>query len=121
MSILSMSKTLMKSLFHGPYTKQYPKVKKEAYERTRGKIDINLPDCIFCGICQRRCPAGAIKVDKGESSWSIQRMQCIQCNYCVESCPKKCLSMNNAYTEPSFELVKDEYTNARVSDHKENH
>jgi len=121
MSVLRMTKTLIKSLFHGPYTVQYPLVKKDSFERTRGNIGIQISDCIFCGLCERRCPTGAIKVDKPNSSWSIKRMTCIQCNYCTEVCPKKCLHMNTEYTDPSLETVKDEYTNARVSDHEENH
>ncbi len=120
MSILSMSKTLFKSLIHGPYTVQYPINKKENYDRTRGRIEITVSDCIFCGLCQRRCPTGAISVDKANASWSIERLQCIQCNYCGEVCPKKCLKMNNEYTTPSFGNVRDEYTNARVSDNTEN-
>ena len=109
MSILSMSKTLFKNLFHGPYTVLYPIKQKEKFDRTRGKVKIAIDDCIFCGICQRRCPTGAIQVDKSKASWTIERLQCIQCNYCNEVCPKKCLSMDNQYTAPSKGNVKDEY------------
>lgn len=109
MSILKMSKTLFKNLFHGPYTVQYPIKQKDKYERTRGKIAIDIDDCIFCGMCERRCPTGAIKVEKGKASWSIERLQCIQCNYCNEVCPKKCLKMDNQYTEPSHGNVRDEF------------
>jgi len=120
MSILSMTKTLFKSIIHGPYTVLYPIKKKETYERTRGKIEINIDDCIYCGMCERRCPAGAIKVDRANKSWAIDRFRCIQCNYCAEGCPKKCLKMNAHYTDPASANVRDEYTNARVSDNKEN-
>lgn len=109
MSLLSMSKTLFKNLFHGPYTVLYPIKQKEKYERTRGRVDIDIDSCIFCGICQKRCPTGAIKVDKSNTTWSIERLQCIQCQYCNEVCPKKCLSMGNQYTSPSNGSVKDEY------------
>lgn len=112
MSILSMTKTLFKSLLHGPYTAMYPIKKKETFERTRGKIDINIPDCVYCGMCQRRCPTGAITVDRVGKKWSIQRLQCIQCGYCVEGCPKKCLTMDNEYIPPCFHKDRDEYTNA---------
>jgi len=120
MSILSMTKTLFKSILHGPYTELYPIKKKENFELTRGKIEITISDCIFCGLCERRCPTGAIKVEKAKSSWSIERLQCIQCNYCNEVCPKKCLRMDNQYTVPSFEKVRDEYSNARIPDNTEN-
>jgi len=117
MSFLSITKTLFKSLVHGPYTVLE---KKENFERTRGNIGIEISNCIFCGLCERRCPTGAIKVEKANSSWSIDRLKCIQCNYCNEVCPKKCLHMNSQYTAPSFDNVRDEYTNARVSDNTEN-
>lgn len=109
MSLLRMSKTLFKNLIHGPYTVPYPVKQKEKYERTRGKIAISIDDCILCGLCMRRCPAGAIQVEKVKNSWSIERMKCIQCNYCTEVCPKKCLKMENQYTEPSYDTVRDEY------------
>ncbi|MFU0826206.1 MAG: NAD(P)H-quinone oxidoreductase subunit I [Lachnoclostridium sp.] len=120
MSILSMSKTLFKSLIHGSYTVLYPKKQKKNYERTRGRVEIDISKCIYCGLCQRRCPTGAIKVDKAAATWSIDRLKCIQCNYCNEVCPKKCLSMDNEYTKPSYGGVRDDYTNARVSDNQEN-
>jgi formate hydrogenlyase subunit 6/NADH:ubiquinone oxidoreductase subunit I len=113
-----MSKTLFKSIVHGPYTELYPIKKKESFERTRGSINNNIDDCIFCGICEKRCPTGAIKVEKAKTSWSIERQQCIQCAYCTEVCPKKCLKMENKYTEPSYKKSRDEY--ARIPDNKEN-
>ena len=121
MSILGMTKTLIKSLFHGPYTGLYPIEKKQTFENTRGQIENNISECIYCGICERRCPTGAIKVEKANSSWSIQRLSCIACNYCTEVCPKKCLTMNNQYYAPSFSSVKDEYRDARVPDNKTDH
>jgi len=120
MSIFSITKTLFKSILHGPYTVLYPINKKESFERTRGSIDIDISSCIFCGICQRRCPTGAIQVEKQNTLWSIERLKCIQCGYCVEVCPKKCLNMNNQYSAPSFGNVKDEFINARVSDNQAN-
>lgn len=109
MSILRMSKTLFKNLIHGPYTVPYPVKQKEKFDRTRGKIMVDMDSCILCGMCQRRCPTGAINVEKAKSAWSINRLKCIQCNYCGEVCPKKCLKMDNNYTQPSYGSVKDEY------------
>lgn len=116
MSILSMTKTLFKSFVHGPYTQLYPIKPRENFERTRGSIENDIEACIFCGLCVRRCPTSALKIEKAEKLWSIERMQCIQCGYCVEVCPKKCLHMRNEYTTPDTIKVKDEYVDARVSD-----
>lgn len=109
MSFFSMTKTLFRNLFHGPYTTQYPLRPKENFERTRGKIEIDIDNCIFCSMCERRCPTGAIKVRKPDSAWSIERFSCIQCSYCVEVCPKKCLKMDNQYTAPAHEKARDEF------------
>ena len=79
MSYFSMSKILLKNLLHGPYTVPYPVKQKESFKHTRGKIEIEIDKCIFCGLCERRCPTGAIKVEKANSKWSIERFQCIQC------------------------------------------
>ncbi len=120
MSILSITKTLFKSMVHGPYTVKYPVVQKAKFERTRGSIDNDIEACIFCGMCERRCPCGAIKVERAEKKWSIERMQCVQCGYCVEVCPKKCLDMNNQYTAPAGKKIRDELVDARVSDNEKN-
>ncbi|WP_243158063.1 4Fe-4S dicluster domain-containing protein [Aminipila terrae] len=116
MSLLSMTKTLIKSILHGPYTDLYPVKPRENFERTRGSIGIDIESCVFCGICEKRCPTGAIKTVRNDKSWSIERMNCIQCGYCVDVCPKKCLQMKNEYTTPDLKKVKDEYVDARVSD-----
>ena len=117
MSILRMTKTLFKSIIHGPYTEAYPVKPRDNYERTRGSIENDIENCIFCGMCVRRCPTSALQINKSEKQWSIERMQCIQCSYCVDVCPKKCLYMKNQYTAPAIKRVKDDYVDARVSDH----
>ena len=112
MSLFSMSKLLIKSLFRGPSTGKYPNEPKVNYSKTRGKIDIEISECIFCGMCQRRCPANAIEVDREQTKWTIDRFRCVQCGYCVEVCPKKCLSMNTQYAAPASEKSKDVFTRA---------
>ena len=112
MSIMSFSKNALKNLNSRPATLMYPYKKRVFYKRTRGHIEIGIQDCIFCSICAKRCPTGAIKVEKPAKQWEIDRMKCVQCNYCVESCPKKCLSMKNEYTEPSLQKSTDVFTGA---------
>jgi len=95
-----MLKIVLNNLFKKPATRNYPVTKREFFPATRGKILINQEQCIYCGLCQRRCPAGAIQVNRNEKSWCLDPLRCVTCNFCVEVCPKKCLLMDNHYTDP---------------------
>lgn len=99
--MLDFIPVVLKNLFSKPATRNYPAEKCHLYENERGHIKIDIDKCIFCGMCSRKCPAEAIKVDRGERTWSIDRFRCVVCSSCVESCPKKCLSMEPEYTPPT--------------------
>ena len=103
----TFTKTVMKNLFSKPATTAYPFEQREYPERTRGHVEINIDDCIMCGMCMRSCPPGAIEVERAENTWTINRFDCIQCGYCVEKCPKKCLSIIPGYQEPGVEKFID--------------
>ena len=110
--MMNFTKIAMKNLNSHPATLMYPIKPRKFYTRTRGHIEINIHDCIFCGMCSRKCPTGAITVSRPDKSWQIDRLRCIQCNSCVENCPKKCLSMGNKYTAPSEVKTKDIFKDA---------
>ena len=101
------AKTVLKNLFSAPATISYPAKPREYPERTRGHVEVNIEDCIMCGMCMRSCPPGAIEVKRAENIWSINRFDCVQCGYCVEKCPKKCLSIIPGYQEPGPEKFVD--------------
>lgn len=107
--IMSFAGHAIKNLLHKPVTRNYPLVKNEFTPRTRGKILIDIDNCLFCGMCARKCVADAITVDKATKTWSINRMGCIQCENCVVTCPKKCLHTDRYYSEPGAEKVIDTY------------
>ncbi len=107
MSLFSFAKTEFCNLFSKPATRPYPQQPREYSERTRGHIENDMAACILCGLCSRKCPTGAIAVDRAGKTWSISRFSCIQCGYCVASCPKKCLSMKQTYTQPGAEKTTD--------------
>ncbi len=112
MAIMHFSKTALKNLVSRPATRKYPKKQRTFFDRTRGAVDIKIDECIFCSLCARKCPTGALAVSKPEQSWHIDRLKCIQCSGCVETCPKKCLSMNQSYTTPSQGPSANDYKNA---------
>jgi len=110
MSYFQMLKTTIKTLLSRPATLMYPKKPAQKFKSTRGKIEIDIERCIFCGNCQRKCPCVAICVDRNERTWEIDRYRCVICNCCVEVCPVKCLRCDNDYTKPSTEAnVKDKF------------
>lgn len=90
-----------RSIFRKPETTLYPIVEKAAPEGLKGHIENDMDLCIFCGICARTCPAGALRVEKAEGLWAIDRFACVQCGSCTRACPKSCLSMLPTYQKPS--------------------
>ncbi|MDR1798147.1 MAG: 4Fe-4S binding protein [Clostridiales Family XIII bacterium] len=110
MAGLKIGKMVMRSLFKSPATLMYPVVPREWKERTRGRIEIEIENCILCGICSRKCPTDAITVDRDAKTWTIRRMGCIQCSCCVEVCPKKCLVNVAGYTTPDVTKIEDTFT-----------
>ena len=99
--MLEFLPVIIKNAFLKPATRNYPFVVRAPFDKQKGHITIDLPACIFCGMCARKCPTSAIEVARAEKSWSIDRFKCIQCNACVECCPKKCLAMAPQYTAPA--------------------
>ncbi len=108
-SLFSIGKIIISNLLQKPSTLMYPIKKRDYASRSRGKITIKIEDCIFCGMCSRKCPTNALKVDREKKRWGIDRLKCITCNYCVEVCPKKCLFMDNHYTIPMLTRKKESY------------
>ena len=104
-SIMKFTSFALKNLFSKPVTKNYPAEEREYPARTRGSLQCKIEDCIFCGMCQRKCPSGAITVDRKARTWSIDRMGCVQCENCVNHCPKHCLKMDVHYSEPDYNKV----------------
>jgi ech hydrogenase subunit F len=105
-----MTKTVIKNLLSGPVTLMYPQKKRIFTPITRGKVEVDINKCIFCGMCGRRCPTYAIMVTKDSKEWQIDRLKCCTCDLCVEICPVKCLSMDNQYTSPKTDKREGIYT-----------
>lgn len=107
--ILKFSPIALKNLFSKPATRAYPDAPARQTPRTRGAVQVNIDECVFCGMCNRFCPADAIVVDRTAKSWTIRRMSCVQCGHCVQNCPKKCLTMESSYSAPGAEKREDQF------------
>lgn len=49
--------------------------------------------CIYCTLCAKKCPGGAIEVDRAAKTWKLDDDKCIGCGTCAEACPKNCIVM----------------------------
>lgn len=95
--------TVIKNLVKKPATRQYPFVVREPFANYRGELAIAVEDCIFCGMCVRKCPSQCITVDKKAGTWSCDPHACVYCGICVDNCPTKCLSMKDVHRKPLLE------------------
>lgn len=93
-----IAKMAVGNLFKKPVTISYPKGKMTIADNYRGKLTFNPTNCIGCGLCERNCPAGALKIIN-EGTRENRKMKallnighCIFCCQCVDSCARKCLS-----------------------------
>ncbi|MGE5307695.1 MAG: 4Fe-4S dicluster domain-containing protein [Deltaproteobacteria bacterium] len=96
MKLGSMLRQVLRSLFAKPATNRYPYEKLEMPEKVRGKLRFHAEKCLGCKMCERDCPAGAIKVVKiadKQFEAQINLARCIYCGQCVDSCVKKALEM----------------------------
>jgi formate hydrogenlyase subunit 6/NADH:ubiquinone oxidoreductase subunit I len=112
MPLFNMTATALRNLFARPATRLYPAEKRELPAGTRGRLTIDIETCIFCGICQKKCPTDALRVERDAKRWSIDRLGCIACANCVDACPKDCLSMETGHSPAMLTRDKETHTPA---------
>ena len=61
--------------------------------RDDGKPVQDPSKCVYCTICARKCPAGALTVDRAAKTWVLDEDVCVGCGTCAEACPKKAIIM----------------------------
>jgi ech hydrogenase subunit F len=98
---LKMSKTVIEWVCKKPFCKMYPVVPGKVYDKTRGCVMNDASKCTLCTLCDKKCPTGAIKVDRTGGTWEINHFQCIMCNECVTNCRPGSLTMENKHAAPA--------------------
>jgi len=110
-----MSVTL-RNLFRPVQTIQYPEVRRQLPERTRGRhmlhrYENGLERCIGCYLCAGACPADCIYIEADENTpenrvsageryaavYEINMSRCIFCGYCEVACPFDAITMGHEY------------------------
>lgn len=88
--MLAMVKNVVHNLLTRPATRT---AARAPFAAARGHLVNDIDNCIFCGMCQRQCPAKAITVDRAAKDWTLDPFACVICGACVAGCPKKCLHL----------------------------
>ncbi len=105
MAYFEMSRLALKSVLSRPATTRYPFQPRRTLQGSRGRVRFTRDTCVFCTVCAKKCPTGALSVNRAQKRWAIDRLMCITCGYCVEACPKKSISL--AVEHPSPAVTKD--------------
>ncbi|MDD4798274.1 MAG: 4Fe-4S dicluster domain-containing protein [Clostridia bacterium] len=93
-----ITKFAMGHLSKAPATRAFPLGELIITPHFRGKLVLKADDCIGCGLCERDCPAYAIKVENRGTKENkdfhvtLNLAHCIFCCQCMDSCRKGCLS-----------------------------
>ena len=98
----TLFKRTMMRIFQRPFTRAYPFTTRAPFADARGHITMDPDACIYCGICQKRCPSNAIVVSRkpNPNRWTFDPHACIVCGDCVTACPKRCITMQTAHRKP---------------------
>jgi ech hydrogenase subunit F len=105
MAYFEMSRLALKWALTKPATSRYPFEPRRAYPGSRGNLTFAKETCVYCTVCAKKCPTGALVVNRAQKKWMIDRLLCITCGYCVEACPKKSLALGTAHGSPA--VTKD--------------
>lgn len=61
--------------------------------RDDGKPVQDPSKCIYCTLCARNCPVGALTVDRKAKTWVLDEDLCVACGTCQGACPKDAIIM----------------------------
>ena len=97
---LLVSGTFFKAAPKKPAPKPAPKAEAAApaaagtiKPRDDGK-PVQVPfKCVYCTLCAKKCPAGALTVDRAAKTWTLDEESCVGCGSCAAACPKKAILM----------------------------
>jgi Na+-translocating ferredoxin:NAD+ oxidoreductase subunit B len=78
--------------------------KPAAVAKSRFFPEVDEDACVSCGVCEERCPMGAISINDGPAQVALDR--CIGCGVCASGCPVEAISLKEIkdFKEPSVKL-----------------
>ncbi|MDI6826173.1 MAG: 4Fe-4S binding protein [Candidatus Aenigmarchaeota archaeon] len=95
---------VIKNLFRKPFTHKYPYQPIVLPHGFRGDFSWDREKCVFCEECERICPVGAIRVDRGDvKKFEVDMGKCIFCAECEKACPKDAIRLEEKITPVEIE------------------
>ncbi len=49
--------------------------------------------CVYCTLCAKKCPDGALTVDRAARRWTLDEDSCVACGTCATVCPKNAIEI----------------------------
>jgi formate hydrogenlyase subunit 6/NADH:ubiquinone oxidoreductase subunit I len=97
MAYFEMCRLALKWALTKPPTSRYPFQPRKVIPGSRGQLVFTKDNCVYCTVCAKKCPTGALLVNRAEKKWAIDRLRCISCGYCVDLCPKNSLELSTSH------------------------
>jgi ech hydrogenase subunit F len=100
-----MMPNILRNLFGTPATRKYPFESHQYWAGSRGRLQIDLAKCVFCGICEKICPSRAIikygHKDDPNVTIHYNPFACIYCARCAEKCPSCAIYILESHAVPA--------------------
>lgn len=117
---MAMLSIVLRNLITGPVTTRYPYGPADIPEGNRGRVDWDMRPCTLCGLCQKRCPTLAVKVDRKAGTIAVEVFRCIACGVCVDACPQDAIGLGPELSRPGYvkevRTYRKEVTEERTDD-----
>ncbi|MCS7374762.1 MAG: NADH-quinone oxidoreductase subunit I [archaeon GB-1867-097] len=117
---MAMLREILNHFLKKPITVKYPFERIEPAERYRGRHIFYIDRCVGCGLCERDCPAGAIKMVESDKTLNRRRPiflldRCIFCKQCERICPRAAIHLTQFYELASYSKDELVYSEEKTS------
>ena len=78
-------------------------VREEVFGPRKGKIVTDVDACMACGVCVKKCPTDALRLEKDEVI--VDSDKCILCGECDIICPVNAIKLKSESTETAINEI----------------
>lgn len=97
----------------------YEKIGYQIRVPSRFRPTVRENKCVGCGICEMRCPFGAIQIKDGKTC--VDADKCMGCGDCVVGCPNRALKMTIVHDVDWIPDIFEDYSNWNIPKNTRNY